>query len=135
MTAMIWSTRTPDSGAMSLAMAYREIFRGLMRAVKGTAGSAMLPTVFGASDWLGWHLERRVEKPASLPERIDGIIVLGGSIEWQISQEQGQLNLNAAAERMVAAAAMARRYPEAHVLLTSDAAYRSALAMLENPHA
>lgn len=79
---------------------------------------AMLPTVFGASDWLGWHLERRVEKPASLPERIDGIIVLGGSIEWQISQEQGQLNLNAAAERMVAAAAMARRYPEAHVLLT-----------------
>lgn len=28
---------------------------------------AMLPTVFGASDWLGWQLERRVERPEQLP--------------------------------------------------------------------
>lgn len=79
---------------------------------------AMLPTVFGASDWLGWQLERRVERPEQLPERIDGIIVLGGSIEWQISQEQGQLNLNAAAERMTVAASLARQYPQARLVLT-----------------
>lgn len=79
---------------------------------------AMLPTVFGASDWLGWQLESRVQKPEELPPQVDGIIVLGGSIEWQISQEQGQLNLNAAAERMVAGTALARRYPQAHLVLT-----------------
>ncbi len=79
---------------------------------------AMLPTVFGASDWLGWQLERQVEKPQQLPATVDGIIVLGGSIEWQISQEQNQLNLNAAAERMIAAAALARRYPQAQLVLT-----------------
>ena len=79
---------------------------------------ALLPTVFGASDWLGWQLERQVERPRQLPANIDGIIVLGGSIEWQISQEQDQLNLNAAAERMVAAAALARRYPQARLALT-----------------
>ena len=79
---------------------------------------AMLPTVFGASDWLGWQLERQVERPQQLPQSVDGIIVLGGSIEWQISQEQGQLNLNAAAERMIAAAALARRYPQAQLVLT-----------------
>src|SRR5690625_751053 len=79
---------------------------------------AMLPTVFGASDWLGWQLESRVQKPEELPPQVDGIIVLGGSIEWQISQEQGQLNLNAAAERMVAGTDLARRYPQAHLVLT-----------------
>lgn len=94
---------------------------------------AMLPTVFGASDWLGWHLERRVEKPASLPASVDGIIVLGGSIEWQISQEQAQLNLNAAAERMVAAAALARRFPDAHLVLTG--VYRETIPLDFRPQA
>lgn len=79
---------------------------------------AMLPTVFGASDWLGWHLERRVERPAQLLENVDGIIVLGGSIDWQITEQQNQLTLNDAGERMVAAAALARRYPQAQLVLT-----------------
>lgn len=79
---------------------------------------AMLPTVFGAADWLGWQLERRVEPPTQLPGNVDGIIVLGGSVDWQITQEQGQLNLNAAGERMIAAAALARRYPQAQLVLT-----------------
>ncbi len=86
---------------------------------------AMLPTVFGVSDWLGWQLERQVAKPEQLPATVDGILVLGGSVEWQISGEQGQLNLNAAAERMVAAAALARRYPEAQLVLTG--VYRESL--------
>ena len=86
---------------------------------------AMLPTVFGVSDWLGWQLERQVPKPEQLPVHVDGILVLGGSVEWQISREQGQLNLNAAAERMTAAVALAKRYPEAQLVLTG--VYRDTL--------
>ncbi len=79
---------------------------------------ALLPTAFGAADWLGWQLERQVAKPASLPASIDGIIILGGAVEWLITGEQQQLNLNAAGERMMAGAALARQYPQARVVLT-----------------
>lgn len=81
-------------------------------------GIASLPTAFGAADWLGWQLERQAPRPATLPERVDGILVLGGAVEWHISAEQGQLNMNAAGERMAAAAALARRYPDAQLVLT-----------------
>jgi uncharacterized SAM-binding protein YcdF (DUF218 family) len=77
-----------------------------------------LPTVFGAADWLGWQLERQYPPARVLPAHVDGIIVLGGSVQWDISEQHGQLNLNAAGERMVAAAALARRYPQAQLVLT-----------------
>jgi uncharacterized SAM-binding protein YcdF (DUF218 family) len=77
-----------------------------------------LPTVFGAADWLGWQLERQYAPPDVLPDRVDGIIVLGGSVLWEISEQHGQLNLNGAGERMIAAAALARRYPQAQLVLT-----------------
>jgi uncharacterized SAM-binding protein YcdF (DUF218 family) len=77
-----------------------------------------LPVAFGAADWLGWQLERQFAPPGTLPAHVDGIIVLGGSVQWDISEQHGQLNLNAAGERMVAAAALARRYPQAQLVLT-----------------
>lgn len=80
-------------------------------------GLALLPTVTGLTDWLGWRLESQIPKPAA-PERVDGIIILGGSVDWRVTEEQGQLNLNSAGERMAAGAALARRYPDAHLVLT-----------------
>ena len=40
-------------------------------------------------------------------------MVLGGSVDGRASEELGQLQLGASGERMVAAAALARRYPDA----------------------
>lgn len=85
-----------------------------------------IPTAFDLAGRLAWELERRVEQPEALPERIDGILVLGGSVEWQTSRRRGQLNLNAAGERMLAAAALARRYPEARLAFTG--VYREDIA-------
>lgn len=78
----------------------------------------VLPAVSGLGDWLGHRLESMVEAPAALPDRIDGIIVLGGSVDWKTSGDTGRLSLNAAGERMAAGAALARRYPEAQLVLT-----------------
>lgn len=77
-----------------------------------------LPTVFGVGERLAYELERMAPRPAALPERVTGIIVLGGAVEWAQSQARGQLQLNAAGERVLAGAALARRYPEAQLVLT-----------------
>jgi uncharacterized SAM-binding protein YcdF (DUF218 family) len=48
----------------------------------------------------------------------DGIIVLGGAIGPAISSARGQPQLNEAAERMTAAADLARRYPQARIVFS-----------------
>ncbi|MFN2323855.1 MAG: hypothetical protein ABR510_12960, partial [Trueperaceae bacterium] len=70
-------------------------------------------------EWLGAPLETRVAA-APLPDRIDGIVVLGGAVDWRVSRERGQLALNAAGERVAAAAALAQRYPDARLVMTGS---------------
>lgn len=75
--------------------------------------AAVLP--FGA--WLLAPLENRFPAPA-LPERVDGVVVLGGAIEPALSADRNMLALNGNAERLVALADLARRYPEAKLVFT-----------------
>jgi uncharacterized SAM-binding protein YcdF (DUF218 family) len=46
----------------------------------------------------------------------DGIVVLGGAISPDISAARGAVALNEAAERIIAAAELARRYPNARII-------------------
>jgi uncharacterized SAM-binding protein YcdF (DUF218 family) len=71
--------------------------------------------------WLAMPLEARFPQPA-LPVRVDGIIVLGGAVEPAISRAHGQVALNAAAERLTESLLLARRYPDARLLLTGGEA-------------
>jgi uncharacterized SAM-binding protein YcdF (DUF218 family) len=70
-------------------------------------------------EWLGSPLEARVAG-AALPARVDGIVVLGGAVDWRVTRERGQLSLNAAGERIAAAAALAQRYPDARLIVTGS---------------
>jgi uncharacterized SAM-binding protein YcdF (DUF218 family) len=70
-------------------------------------------------EWLGAPLETRVAA-APLPDRVDGVVVLGGAVDWRVTRERGQLALNAAGERVAAAAALAPRYPEARLVVTGS---------------
>ena len=47
-----------------------------------------------------------------------GIIVLGGAISPDVSQERGSIALNESAERMTAVADLARRYPAARIVFS-----------------
>jgi uncharacterized SAM-binding protein YcdF (DUF218 family) len=69
-------------------------------------------------EWLALPLESRFPAPAALPERLDGIVVLGGAVDEMVSTVRGRVELNHAGTRMVDAAALARRYPSARVVLT-----------------
>jgi uncharacterized SAM-binding protein YcdF (DUF218 family) len=62
-------------------------------------------------------LEDRFPRPAE-PSRVDGIIVLSGAIEPDLSRDRGIVSLNSAAERMTETVALARRHPQARVVFT-----------------
>jgi uncharacterized SAM-binding protein YcdF (DUF218 family) len=48
----------------------------------------------------------------------DGIIVLGGAIAPEMSAARGTVEVTEAAERMIAAAALARQYPQARIVFS-----------------
>jgi uncharacterized SAM-binding protein YcdF (DUF218 family) len=68
-------------------------------------------------NWLMAGLEDRFPawQGASAP---DGIIVLGGAISPELSEERGTVALNESAERMTVAADLARRYPAARIVFS-----------------
>ncbi len=66
-------------------------------------------------------LEERVPR-APLPERVDGIVVLGGALDTRITATRGVPELNDAADRMTAAVALSRQYPDARVLFSGGSA-------------
>jgi uncharacterized SAM-binding protein YcdF (DUF218 family) len=67
-------------------------------------------------------LEERFPQP-DLPDRIDGIILLGGSVHTEMAADRGQPVLNNAAERITEFVALARRYPEARLVFTGGSGF------------
>jgi uncharacterized SAM-binding protein YcdF (DUF218 family) len=62
-------------------------------------------------------LEERFPRPAELPERIDGILVLGGPVNPVLSLPSGVSAFNCSIVRVLDAVALARRHPEAKLVL------------------
>jgi uncharacterized SAM-binding protein YcdF (DUF218 family) len=62
-------------------------------------------------------LEERFPRPAALPEKIDGILVLGGAVDPALSRYYGETIFNSAVMRVVGGIALARRHPEAKLVL------------------
>jgi uncharacterized SAM-binding protein YcdF (DUF218 family) len=120
---LVWWLLTPSGVAMALVGVVA--LAALAGARRLAAGLAFLVLAGGAtvtlvplSAWLAAPLEARHPLPERLPERVDGIVVLGGSVDWRGSAALGQLQLGASGERMAAAAALARRYPGALLAFT-----------------
>jgi uncharacterized SAM-binding protein YcdF (DUF218 family) len=67
-------------------------------------------------------LETRFPAPAKLPEKLEGIIVLGGAVDEVLSAGQGYLSINGEAERLLAPISLLRLYPHARLILTGGSA-------------
>jgi uncharacterized SAM-binding protein YcdF (DUF218 family) len=84
---------------------------------------------------LGEILLRPIEAqfpPQSSPEQVDGIVVLGGVEDQRVTAHWQQPQLNGAAERLTAAAALALRHPNAQ-LLFSGGSGRLSDALVSSP--
>lgn len=103
-----------------LAMAAQ--WRGRRKAAAWSAGVATVILLVSAWTSLGAALlaplEGRYAKPSPPPEAVTGIIVLGGGFEGAINLARGGYELNAGGDRFVEAAVLARRYPQAKVVVT-----------------
>ncbi len=62
-------------------------------------------------------LEATFSRPV-LPEKVDGIVVLGGGFEGAINLVRGGYDLNSGGDRFVETAVLARRFPQAKVVVS-----------------
>ncbi len=105
--------------AVALALALLLLARGRAAAAAALVGLAALlwlaPALLPLNAWLAAPLENRFPARPE-PDAVDGIVVLGGALRTELSLDRGEPALSGAAERMTAAVALARRYPNAVVL-------------------
>jgi len=89
------------------------------RILLGTAAVLMTLVAFlPLGKWLVTPLEAHFPTNPSLPDSIDGIIMLGGAIDPVNSYIWDQPQLGSAAERYTAFITLARTYPEARLVFT-----------------
>jgi uncharacterized SAM-binding protein YcdF (DUF218 family) len=106
-------------GAILLATRFVSFGRKLLIA------SVVLLAICGFSPlgyWLLYPLESRFPPWDATRGAPDGIMVLGGSIDQELSAAHGVPVFKAAADRLIAAAALARQYPNARVMFSGGSA-------------
>lgn len=101
-------------GAGSLWRLTRPLARWLLA---GSLLALLLVAIFPPAYWAIRPLEAYFPN-SPLPERVDGIIVLGGAEQPRLTRARGQPHLSGGAERLLAFAELARRYPEARLVYT-----------------
>jgi len=102
-------------GALLLATRLASLGRRLMMAaIVGLAIFAFSPI----GNWVLYPLEQRFPPWDASHGAPDGIVVLGGSIDPDLSIAHGVAVVRSAPDRVIAAASLARRYPKARIIFT-----------------
>jgi len=102
-------------GAILLATRFASLGRKLLIA------SIALLAICGFSplgNWLLYPLEQRFPPWDAARGPPDGIVVLGGSIDPDLSAAHGVAVVKSSADRVIATAALARRYPNARIIFS-----------------
>lgn len=79
-------------------------------------GGLVLISLLPVGTWLLRPLEDRFPPPKPLPEKVDGIISLGGAVDPALTSSRGRPALTDRAARMTDFVALARRYPAAKLV-------------------
>ena len=117
-----WALLQPSNLLLLLLLlGFLLLLSGALRSGRRLIGLALLlavlPAVFPLEEALARPLENRYP-PRTPPASVDGLLVLGGAVDWNVSQSRQQLNTNAAAERLMAATMLAERYPGVPLVFT-----------------
>lgn len=137
LSKIVWAMLSPDSFLLYLLLAgVLCLFLQKLRPAKVllylTAVLLLLIAFLPIGQWFLYPLETRFPANPPLPATVDGIILLGGTIQPQLSAAWMQSELTSSAEREITFAQMARQYPQARLLMTggngnlSDQEFREA---------
>jgi uncharacterized SAM-binding protein YcdF (DUF218 family) len=119
---ILWSAVRPDNALLILlSLGVMLLFSGRPRLGGGlVAISAVALLAIGLlpiGAWLLAPLEDRFPPSPALPQQVDGVIMLGGALDHDLTVARRQLVLRDPGERFVALVRLARRYPEARLVL------------------
>lgn len=120
LSKVLWWFAAPSNGLLCLlAVAVLLLWTPWRRAGRSLATLAVLLAVAAATlpigAWMVNRLENRFPAVATLPPRIDGIVVLGGVVNQFMTAARGQVSVGEAVERLTEFADLARRHPEARL--------------------
>ena len=120
---LIWGFISPDSLfvlmlAATVGLFYLDYQVLARRLLTFLIASVVFLSLFPVGNWMLYPLEAQFKYNPELPPHIDGIILLGGSIDAEMSLAWGQLEMNSSAERLTSFIELARRYPEAKLVFT-----------------
>lgn len=120
---LVWALISPDSLLLILWLGgFAALLVGATRYAKVLLGLAsafaLIVALLPMGDWLLSPLESRFPPIERLPENVDGIIVLGGSLNTLTSESWQQFQTNDAAERLWAFTSLARQFPDAQLLFS-----------------
>lgn len=86
--------------------------------LSGTCVFIAIPSIFPIGNLMIAALEDRFPVVKDLPGPVDGIVVLGGTVQQLVTRYRGQPSLTDGAERLTEFAALAKRFPGARLLFT-----------------
>jgi uncharacterized SAM-binding protein YcdF (DUF218 family) len=120
---LAWGLLSPTN-MIVLLMTLATFF--LITGATSTAKKILIPTVlvtlfatiYPVGDVLIYPLESRFQKPVTMPEQVDGIIVLGGGEQLKTSLSWQTAELGAGGDRYIGAAQLAKRYPTIPIIFT-----------------
>ncbi len=120
---LVWLMLSPASlllllvvtGWVCLLLQWQTLAR---RLISLAALLLLLIGFFPVGDWLLAPLEQRFATNPPLPPQVEGIIVLGGSVNPALSNYWQQPELNGSAERLTNFLDLAARYPAAKLVFT-----------------
>ena len=121
--AFLWGILAPDRllligltvGCALLYSRHRRIGRRLL---VGTCTGLILVACLPIEDWVMLPLESRFPARPAVPDSIDGIIVLSGAGNRDVTVWRDQATLSDNAERLVSFVALAHRHPEARLVVS-----------------
>jgi uncharacterized SAM-binding protein YcdF (DUF218 family) len=119
---LFWFVVRPNTLALFVALlglllVWRGVRRGRWLLLLGLGYYAFILAT-PASQWITAPLETRFARPDPAPDRVDGVIVLGGAVDQVLTEAHQIPALNGAAERMTEMMVLAHRYPGAKLVFT-----------------
>jgi len=123
LSKLVWLVISPDMILLFLAIAGLVMLYGGAAKKAGVLFTLLvlsmgIITVFPLGQWLLAPLENSFPVNPDLPEKVDGIIMLGGSERAYKSRLWGQVELNGAAERYLGFTRLVKRYPKSVHIFT-----------------
>jgi uncharacterized SAM-binding protein YcdF (DUF218 family) len=122
LSKILWFPARP--GHVALIVGFVGLFlvwrgrRGGRWLLLASLGFFLMLAATPVNQWMLLPLEDRFPRPSPAPAHVDGVIVLGGAVDQNITEARGIPSLNGAAERMTEGVILARRYPEARIVFT-----------------